>query len=155
MLPRTLPNVAMGRYMTKPYGLKMASIGLTIKGGFELQVSALCGTEDGRKQLKSAADFGLTMARAQFENYKKTGIPLVAELGDTLLANLKIDEQNQTVKLSTSIPDSDQSKLEQLVPILMMTAMTGGFNEPWWSSGGGSATRSDETTRRDGWCGRS
>jgi hypothetical protein len=69
----------------------------------------------------------IAMARGFFDNYKKTAPPLIAEVGDMLLTNLKVDEQNQIVKVSTNVPDSAQEKLEQLPPIVMMMAMTGGI----------------------------
>ena len=58
-----------------------------------------------------------------------TAPPLLAELGEMLLANLKIEVQGQTVKISTGLPDSVQQKLvEDLPPLMAMMALAGGMN---------------------------
>lgn len=58
---------------------------------------------------------------------KATAPPLIAEIGEMLMTNLKIEEKNQTVKVTTNVPDSAKEKLEQLPPVIMMMAMTGGM----------------------------
>ena len=112
----------------KEQSLQLAGIGLSVKGGFDLQVFTSSGTADGAKMLKTQFEGFLGIAKSGFETYKKTAPPLLAELGEMLLTNLKIEGKNLTVKLSTSIPDSEQAKLEQLPAIVMMMAMTGGLN---------------------------
>ena len=102
-------------------------LGLSIRGGFDLQTSFALSNADGAKKVKAGVDKGIAEGRTQFEQFKATAQPLLGELGDLLLTNLKVDEQNQIVKVSTGIPDSAQQKLEQLPPLLMVMAATGGF----------------------------
>ena len=109
------------------YKLRLAYVGLTVKGGFDLQISALGSTPDDAKRLKTDVESQLGNARSMFDVYKLQAPPLIADLGEMLLTNLKIEEQNRVVKLSTGVPDSAQSMLEQLPPVVMLMAMTGGF----------------------------
>ena len=107
--------------------MKTGYFGLSVKGGFELQISALCGTSDGSAKLKTEFDSQLAQLKTQFETAKATAPPLLAELGEMLFARAKMEDKNQAVTFSTGIADSEQSKLEQLPAIVMMMAMTGGF----------------------------
>jgi hypothetical protein len=109
------------------YAVQLASLGLSVKGGFDLQISTLSASDDGAKKLKAELDKQLGQLRPMFDNIKATAPPLLAELGEMLLTNLKVEDKGSSVKVSTSIPDSAQAKLEQLPPILMMMAMTGGM----------------------------
>jgi zinc-ribbon domain len=102
-------------------------LGLSIRGGFDLQTAFAFTNPEGAKKVKENFDKVVVGGRAQFEQYKAKAQPLLAELGDLLLNNLKVEEQNQIVKISTSIPDSEQAKLEQLPPLFAVMAMTGGF----------------------------
>ena len=111
----------------KADAIKMASLGLSIKGGFDLRFSAMSASADAAKNLKTKFESGLTSAREVFNVYKTTSPPLLAELGEMLLTNARVVEQNQTTRITTNVPDSAQAKLEQLPPILMMMAMTSGF----------------------------
>ena len=109
------------------YAPRMGSLGLSVKGGFDLQISAASNTTEGSQNIKAAFESFVSELRPMFDGYKSTAPPLIGELGELLLTNLKIEEQNQKVTLSTGVPDSAQEKLEQLPPILMVMAMTGGF----------------------------
>ena len=109
------------------YAPRMGSLGLTVKGGFDLQISAYSNTTEGSQNIKVAFESFVKELRPMFDGYKTAAPPLVAELGELLLMNLKIEEQNQKVWLSTSVPDSAQEKLEQLPPVIMMMTMMGGF----------------------------
>ncbi len=109
------------------YAPRMGSLGLSVKGGFDLQISAASNTTEGSQNIKVAFESFVKEIRPMFDAYKTTAPPLIGELGELLLTNLKIEEQNQKVTLSTGVPDSAQEKLEQLPPILMVMAMTGGF----------------------------
>jgi len=120
--------VAMMQESLKQYGVQGASLGLSIKGGCDLNVAVLSGSADGSAKLKTDIDTQLTELKSQFGFIKATAPPLLGELGQMLIDNLKINEQSQMVKVSTSIPDSAQQKLEQLPPLLMVMAMTGGLN---------------------------
>ena len=109
------------------YAPRMGSLGLSVKGGFDLQISAFSNTTEGSQNIKVALESLMTELRSAFDRYKTAAPPLVTELGELLLTNVKIDVQNQKVSLSTGVPDSAQEKLEQLPPIIMVMAMMGGF----------------------------
>ena len=111
----------------KDYAFQMASLGLTVKGGFDLQVSMLSGTENGAKKITSEIEKLVGDFRPTFEGMKATAPPLIAEIGEMLMTNLKIEQKNQTVKIATNVPDSAKQKLEQLPPVIMLMAMTGGM----------------------------
>ena len=130
--------VAMMQESLKQYGMQGASLGLSIKGGFDLNVAVLSGSPDGSIKLKTDIETQLAGLKSQFGVIKATAPPLLGDLGQMLIDNLKINEQSQVVKVSTSIPDSAQQQLEQLPPLLMVMAMTGGLHG--W--------RSDDHTRR-------
>ena len=110
------------------YSPRMGSMGLTLKGGFDLQISAFSNTNEGSQNIKVAFESFVKELRSMFDGYKTTAPPLIGELGELLLTNLKIEEQNQKVSLSTGVPDSAQEKLEQLPPVIMMMAMMGGMS---------------------------
>ena len=112
------------------YGLKMGSLGLTIKGGFDVQFTTISSTDEGAKKLKAEMEQNLGQMRSQFDGFKTIAPPLIAELGEMLFANLKIEARSQTVTAATNIPDSAKDKLEQLPAIVMMMAMTGGLGGP-------------------------
>ena len=112
----------------KQYSMQGVSLGLSIKGGFDLNVAVLSGSTDGSQKLKTDIEMQLTGLKSQFGVIKATAPPLLGDLGQMLIDNLKINEQSQMVRVSTSVPDSAQQQLEQLPPLLMVMAMTGGLN---------------------------
>jgi zinc-ribbon domain len=117
--------------LSKPsdkYSPRMGNLGLTVKGGFDLQISAFSNSAEGTQNMKLAFESFSKELRSMFDGYKTTAPPLIGELGELLLANLKIEDQNQKVTLSTGVPDSAQEKLEQLPAVVMMMAMMGGFS---------------------------
>ncbi len=112
------------RDSVKPYAVRLASLGISIRGGFDLVLSGSSETDEGAKLLKSSVESNVSQSKSLFELYKATTPPFLAELGDMLLSNLKIEESNRVVTISTNVPDSAQSQLEQLPSMLMMMAMT-------------------------------
>ena len=132
------PAFAQVRDTIKPYALQMIGLGLSIKGGIDLQMTSASNTDDGSKKLKGDVDTWLKTARQGFDGFKNTAPPLIAELGEMVFKNLKLDEKSRVVNVATNIPNSAQEKLEQLPPILMMMAMTGGFGGPPGATPNGS-----------------
>lgn len=126
----SVPGLAEAQESLKQHALRWGSFGLSIKGGFDLRISAASGTPEGSSHLKAEMEKGLASTREVFNIYKNTAPPLIAELGEMILTNAKVVEQSQVVKISTSVPDSAQAKLEQLPPVLMMMAMTSGIGIP-------------------------
>ncbi len=124
----TAPNVdAMGKALSE--SLTAFSLGITLRGGFDLQTSLLLKDADSAGKVKAGFDEGIVEGRKQFDVIKMTAPPLLAELGEMLLTNLKIEVQGQTVKVATGLPDSAQQKLvEDLPPVMMMMALAGGMN---------------------------
>ena len=125
-----VPGFAQARNSMKPFGMKTGSVGLNVKGGFDLRLTTSSGTAEGAQNLKSEIEKNLASVKEMFNAYKQTAPPVIAELGEIVLANARIVEQSQVVKLTTSVPDSAQAKLEQLPPFLMMMAMTSGMSVP-------------------------
>ncbi len=123
-----LPGLVVSMILAnKNFAFQSGSFGLTVKGGIDLQVSSVSGTDEGAKKTKEVMEKQIADVRTMFEGFKAAAPPLIGELGEMLLANLKIEERSHVVKLTTNIPDSAQQKLEQLPAIVMMMAMTGGF----------------------------
>ena len=114
-------------------------LGINIRGGFELQTSLLLKDSAGAAKVKTGLEAALAEGRQQFDAVKATAPPLLGDLGQILIDNLKINEQSLVVKVSTNIPDSAQPQLEQLPPLLMVMAMTGGFNSLAGGPGAGPA----------------
>ena len=136
--PMELPGVvSQAMQLNQQFGITSGRLGLSVKGGFDLQVSTVSDTAEGARKVKTELEALIGEFRPVYDGYKSTAPPLIAELGDLLLTNLKIEEQNSTVKVSTNIPDSAQQKLEQLPAIVMMMAMTGGLGGPAGRPGGG------------------
>jgi hypothetical protein len=122
--------LALMKTAVKDYGLKRASLGLSVRGGIDFSLSALTATAEQSQKLKGEIETQLNAAKEQFSLIKATAPPLIGELGQTLIDNIKLDEQSQQVRLASSVPDSDQQKLEQLPAILTVMAMTGAFSAP-------------------------
>lgn len=120
--------VAMMQSGIKEYGIQTVSLGLSIKGGFDLNLAVSNSSADGSKKLKGELETQLAQAKSQFGILKGAAPPLLGELGQMLLDNIKLEEQSQQVRLATSVPDSAQAKLEQLPTLLTVMAMTGGLN---------------------------
>lgn len=128
--PGTSPEIGA---MQKTMGESLASLslGVNIRGGFDVQTSFLLKDAQGTTAVKTGMEAGLVEVRKAFDSFKMSGQPLLVEMGEQLLNNLKIETKDQVVKVTTNLPDSDQQKIEQVPPLLMMMAMTGGI-------GGGS-----------------
>lgn len=119
------PSFAAARAVIKNLGLQGGSVGLNVTSGIDLQITAMSSTDEGAKALKGLIDGQVKAAKGFFAEYKKTAPPLLGELGDMVLNNLKLDDRNKTVVVSTNIPGTAQDKLQQLPAIVMMMAMTG------------------------------
>jgi hypothetical protein len=104
-------------------------LGITVRGGFDLQTSWLLKDAESAGKVKVGLDEGIVEGRKQFETVKMAAPPLLGELGEMLLANLKVEAQSQVVKVSTGLPDSVQQKLvEDLPPLLTVLALSSGLN---------------------------
>ena len=126
-LPGMPPQIAeMQQALTE--SMQGFGLGINIRGGFDLQTSLLLKDSAGAAKVKAGLEAALVEGRKQFDAVKATAPPLLGDLGQMLIDNLKINEQSQVVKVSTNIPDSAQQQLEQLPPLLMVMAMTGGLN---------------------------
>lgn len=123
------------------YGFHIGSVGLTITGGLDVQYSVVCGTDDGANKLKAVTEKQIADLKTMYSSAKGTLPPLVGELGDLLVSSLKVEEANQTLKVSVNIPDSAKDKIEQLPMILMGMAMMPGLagGPPGGNPFGGSA----------------
>ncbi len=126
-LPGMPPQIAeMQQALTE--SMQGFGLGINIRGGFDLQTSLLLKDSAGAAKVKAGLEAAVVEGRKQFDVVKATAPPLLGDLGQMLIDNLKINEQSQVVKVSTNIPDSSQQQLEQLPPLLMVMAMTGGLN---------------------------
>ncbi|MCX7407672.1 MAG: hypothetical protein NTZ32_06265 [Planctomycetales bacterium] len=119
--------LAMMQSGIKDYGVQRLSLGLSIKGGFDLHIAAASSSADGSKKMKTELETQLEQLKSQFGVIKATAPPLLGDLGQLLIDNIKLDEQSQQMRVATSVPDSAQKQLEQLPAILTVMAMTGGF----------------------------
>jgi hypothetical protein len=93
-------------------------------------VSAISRNEEGAKAAKTGVDSNIGLVKMMCDGYKQTAPPLLAELGEMLITNLKVEEKSTLVKVSTNVPDSAKDKLEQLPALVTMMAMTGAFGGP-------------------------
>lgn len=99
-----------------------SSLGISIRGGFDLQLSWMLSSPDVAGKLKTSLDTALVEGKKQYEALKSNGLPLVADLGDLLLNNLKVDAASQVVTMTTGVPDSEQQKIELLAQMGMAMA---------------------------------
>ena len=138
--------LAMMQSGIKDYGVQRLSLGLSIKGGFDLNLAAASNSADGSKKMKAELETQLEQLKSQFGFIKATAPPLLGDLGQMLIDNIKLDEQSQQVRIATSVPDSAQKQLEQLPAIVMVMAATGAFGSmaggPPSSLGAGPQTAS-------------
>ena len=104
-----------------------SSLGVSIRGGFDLQFSWMLSSPDNAGKLKTSIDTAVVEGKKQYEVLKANGLPLVADLGDALINNLKVDAASQVVTISTGVPDSEQQKIELLAQMGM--AMASGFGQ--------------------------
>lgn len=127
--------------------LAAVSLGVSVRGGADLQTSLVCKDSAGSSKLKTSFEALITETKTSFAGRKSTTPPLLFELGEMLLNNVQITDQNQVVKLATSVPDSAQQKLEQLPTILLGAMMFGGGpfagGPPGLSIGGDPGSFSD------------
>jgi len=121
--PGTPPEVAaVFEAMKEASG---SSLGVSIRGGFDVQLSWMLSSADVAGKLKTSIDTALVEGKKQYEALKSNGLQLVADLGDLLLNNLKVDSASQVVTMTTGVPDSEQQKIELLAQ--MGIAMASGF----------------------------
>jgi hypothetical protein len=119
-------------------------LGISVRGGFDVQTALLFKDAESAGKVKAEFENGIAQGKSQFQVIKGAAPPLLAELGEMLLNNVKVENQNTVLKISTGLPDSVQQKLvEDLPPVLMVMAMTGGlggggnpFGPPSGPSGG-------------------
>lgn len=86
-------------------------LGLSIRGGFDLQTSLMMADSDSAGKVKAGIDAGIVMGKQQLEALK--GMPF-SGIGEALMTNLKVDSQSQVVKISTGLPDSSQQEILNL-----------------------------------------
>lgn len=126
-LPGMPPQIAeMQRALNE--SLQGFGLGINIRGGIDLQTSLLFKDSAGATNFRAGLLAAVAEGRKQFDVVKTTAPPLLGDLGEMLLSNLKTNQQSQVLKVTTNIPDSAQQQLEQLPPLLMVMAMTGGLN---------------------------
>lgn len=101
------------------------AIGVTLKvrGGFDLLTQVALESPSASNKVDAGLKSLLSDVKTQFENYKTTAPSAIAELGDLLLQNIKIEKKKQVVSLSSHVPDSAKSLLEQIPPILMLMSL--------------------------------
>lgn len=102
-------------------------LGVSIKGGFDVQTALLSKDPDAAGKLKTGFDELIAEGRKQFEGSRPTLPPVVADLGAVLLGSLKAESQGTVTKVSVGVPDSAQSKLEELQGMLPLLLMAGGM----------------------------
>ena len=129
--------------------MSAVSFGVSVRGGADLQTSLVCKDTAGSSKLKTNLEALIAETKPAFAAKKATTPPLLFELGEMLLNNVQITEQNQVVKLASNVPDSAQQKLEQLPTVLMGAMMfggnpfAGGGTPPGLSIGGNAGSFSD------------
>jgi len=94
-------------------------ISFNVRGGIDLQTSLMLASSDGAGKVKTGFDAALTDARQQFESFKVLVPKDLAEVGQMLLDNSKVDTQAAVVTFSTNVPESAQATLEKVPATLM------------------------------------
>ncbi len=124
--PPTAPPAVVELLNAAKQSLTAASFGVSIKGGFELQTGMVFSQSGNLSKVQGSVDLFLSEVKPKLEAARSTTPPLVTELLEMLITNLKVTEQGTAIKIATNIPDSAQQKLEQLPLILAGAALTGG-----------------------------
>lgn len=101
-------------------GLGMA---LTVKGGFDLQTQIALDSPSAIRKVDTGISKVLADARTLLDQSKTSAPTVITDLVELLLQNMKVEQQGQKIQISSSIPDSAQSQLEQIPPILMLMAL--------------------------------
>ncbi len=124
--PGTSPAIAE---MQKAIQESMTAFGLGIgvTGGVDLRTSIVSKDSAGSANIKVGLEAAVSEGKSMLTAKQSTTPPLLFELGEMLLNNVKVSDQNQVALVSTNIPDSAQQKLEQLPTVAMGMMLTGGL----------------------------
>ncbi len=121
--PPDAPAEVLAAQQTLVDSLPGVAIGINIRGGIDLQTTLLLSNSEGAGKVKGGLDAAIQHVKGEFEDFKLNLPPLLSELAEQLVNNVKVESKTQVVTVSTSIPDSDQKKIEELPSLL--TALTG------------------------------
>ncbi len=136
--------VAMQKVLAE--SLPAYGIGINIRGGIDVRSSLMLGNSAGADTVKIGFDSAIADGKKQFAAYKGFVAPDLAELGEMLLGNAKVETQNQVVTFSTNVPDSAQQKLEEVPPMLAGMFGLGGGPGPFGTGRGAEMTPASKTT---------
>ena len=136
--------VAMQKVLAE--SLPAYGIGINIRGGIDLRSSLMLGNSAGADTVKAGFESAIADGRKQFAAVKGFVAPDLAELGEMLLSNAKVETQNQVVTFSTNVPDSAQQKLEEVPPMLLGMFGLGGGPGPFGTGRGAEMTPASKTT---------
>jgi hypothetical protein len=100
-------------------GVTGASIGLTVKGGIDLEVAVGCVDEPKMEAIVKALNDAVGLAKLQYDQSKKAIPPWAASLTDQLVANVQVAGSNRVAIFSTNLPDSNQQQLVNLPAMIM------------------------------------
>lgn len=108
-------------------GTNGVSLGLTIKGGVELEV-AFSGVDESKTDaiVKSLND-AVGLGKLQYDQSKKDLPPWAVTLTDQLMSNTRVSGESRFAVVSTQLPDSAQSELVQLPAKIMTQILLGGM----------------------------
>ena len=123
---------ALGESMTA-FGL-----GLNIRGGFDVLTSFAVRHPPDADAVKSGLNASLAEGKKALQDAKSKLPPLLMELGESLISNVRIEAHSQIVSFNTGLPDSDQQKIEQVPTVVMSMLVLGGLaadGNPFGSSG--------------------
>jgi hypothetical protein len=125
--------VAMQKVLSE--SLPAYGVGINIRGGIDFQSSLMVGDAAGAGKVKVGFESALADGKKQFATFKGFVDPKLAELGEMLLNNAKVETQSQIVKFSTNVPDSAEEKLREVPPLLAGMIGLGGGLGPFGSGG--------------------
>lgn len=93
-------------------------LGLNIGSTFDLQTALLFTKSDDAGKAKKSLDGLAANWRKQLDSLKGFAPPALTELGVVLLNSLKIEAQSDTVRMSTSVTESERQKLDQAMSLV-------------------------------------
>lgn len=135
--PADAPAEVAAMQQTLAESLTAAGIGLSIRGGMDLKSALMLDKADGVDKVKAGFTASVDKAKQELDAAKESVPPLFGELGDMFLKNVKVESDSQTVRFSTSIPDSAQDKLEQIPQFLLGMFAPGVTLDPAGDAGNG------------------
>jgi hypothetical protein len=130
-LPPGTPGWAASLASTMQQDLNGFGLAVLVQGGFTIQTLIGVKSEGGSETLANNLSQAVEELGQQFSEMREGGLPgFAVELLDPLVNNLRVEDTGTVVRVTTSLPDSLQTQIQQapskIMAAVMLAGMTGG-----------------------------